>query len=156
MSLRRHLSELPAADQARFGREPAKWSKSALTVLSLMFVGSCAFLMHEALRTDIPASPAPTTSRGAPSATVSHTRYSVTIENTNTRDWSHAELYVNGRPPSAFKATVTAPSLGQSTTIHLSDFVDRDGNRFDPEKKAVTEVWVGGSGYDFACFKFAR
>ena len=74
----------------------------------------------------------------------------VRLTNNGSPDWTQAEVYLNGMPPFTFKATATAPPVGQSITIPLVQFVDRDGNRFNPLTKAVTSVWVGGSGYDYA------
>jgi hypothetical protein len=62
------------------------------------------------------------------------------------------EIYLNGQPPSAFRADTTVPPQGQAVVLPLSQFVNRDGERFNPVTRGVTVVWVGGGSYDFQSF----
>ena len=62
------------------------------------------------------------------------------------------ELYVNGQPPFAFRADATVPPQGQTVVVPLQQFVNRDGERFNPVNRGVTVVWVGGGGYDFQSY----
>src|SRR4029450_8511024 len=55
-------------------------------------------------------------------------------------------VYINGQPPFTYKATATFPAMGSTVHVPLRTFVQRDGTRFDPIAKAVTEVWIGGGG----------
>ena len=62
-----------------------------------------------------------------------------------------ATLYLNATPPNGWKASCILPVPGSPTRMPLSDFITRDGERFNPYARAVTEVWIGGNGYDFKC-----
>lgn len=62
-------------------------------------------------------------------------------------------VYINGAPPFTYKMTATVPAAGASVRLPLRGFVTKAGDRFDPLAKAVTEVWVGGGGYDYRSFR---
>ncbi len=62
-------------------------------------------------------------------------------------------IYINGTPPFAYRADSRVPAVGESVHLPLSRFVKKNGDRFNPLQKAVTEVWVGGGGYDYVRFK---
>ncbi|MDD5520846.1 MAG: hypothetical protein PHI84_08525 [Kiritimatiellae bacterium] len=81
--------------------------------------------------------------------------HEITIKNTGSPDIAACAItvYLNGTPPFTYAATFTAPSVGESVSIPLSSFINKDGKRFNPISYAVTEAWVGGSGYDYAKFK---
>jgi hypothetical protein len=83
---------------------------------------------------------------------------SMAVEVTNVSEPTGTELvvYINGTPPFAYKATSTLPRAGESVQIPLSQFVNRDGDRFNPFAKAVTVAWVGGGGYDYAKYEKHR
>jgi hypothetical protein len=76
------------------------------------------------------------------------------ITNAGSGDAAGQELivYINGSPPFTYKATATVPPLGQSVQIPLITFTKKDGTRFSPIATAVTEIWVGGGGYDYRSF----
>jgi hypothetical protein len=61
--------------------------------------------------------------------------------------------YINGNPPSAYKATAPLPAVGQSVSVPLREFVLKSGERFNPISHAVTVAWVGGDGYDYQSYK---
>ena len=61
-------------------------------------------------------------------------------------------VYLNGAPPFTYKAEFTFPAVGQSAEVPLVTFVKKDGERFSPLQRAVTEAWVGGGGYDYVKF----
>jgi hypothetical protein len=44
-----------------------------------------------------------------------------------------------------YKATAIVPAVGESVTIALRDFI-KDDERFEPDAKAVTTVWLGITG----------
>lgn len=79
----------------------------------------------------------------------------VQIKNTENADISGkaVAVYVNGMPPFAHKAVCTGPDLGKAVRLPLSSFVKKNGERFNPYTHAVTEVWVGGAGYDFSSYR---
>ena len=58
-------------------------------------------------------------------------------------------IYINGMPPFTFKKEVAGPAIGEVVLIPLSDFIKKDGTRFDPHAAAVVETWVGGAGFDY-------
>ncbi len=65
-------------------------------------------------------------------------------------------IYINGTPPSAYRADVTMPAAGETIEVPLSEFVTKAGDRFNPVAKAVTVVWVGGGGYDYTSYAKRR
>lgn len=93
-------------------------------------------------------------SKGTQKVGVRWSGLSVQITNTGSADAAGGELivYLNGTPPSAYKATSTMPALGESVELPLTMFVMKDGTRFNPIEKAVTTAWVGGGGYDYASY----
>ena len=58
-------------------------------------------------------------------------------------------VYLNATPPFTFKAKWLVPAVGETAEIPLRAFVKKDGTRFDPRTRAVTEAWLGGDGYDY-------
>jgi hypothetical protein len=91
-------------------------------------------------------------SKGGPSVSIGYNANSVQVTNNGSADWTVAVVYINGTPPFTFKATVDAPEVGKTISIPLSSFVTKSGDRFDPRTKALTEIWIGGSDYDFKKF----
>lgn len=83
------------------------------------------------------------------SVSIKHNRAAIEITNTGTADWPEAVIYINDTPPFTYKAVIAAPPIGQAAVVRLSDFTKKDGERFNPSAYALTEIWVGGSGYDF-------
>lgn len=66
------------------------------------------------------------------------------------------DVYINGTPPFTYHARATTPTPGNHITLRLDEFVKKDGIRFNPITQAVTEVWIGGNGYDYQSYKFSR
>jgi hypothetical protein len=62
------------------------------------------------------------------------------------------EIYLNGDPPFGFRADTTVPPQGLFVVVPLRQFVNRDGDRFNPVTQGVTVAWVGGGGYDFQSY----
>jgi hypothetical protein len=62
------------------------------------------------------------------------------------------DVYINGMPPFTYKAQCIYPSVGEKVSVNLDDFTEKNGTRFNPRSHAVTEVWVGGAGYDYKAF----
>ncbi len=77
------------------------------------------------------------------------------VKNTGTPDIAGKSVvvYVNGMPPFTYKSVCAGPAVGESVQVPLNSFVKRDGTRFNPYAHAVTEAWIGGSGYDYVQFK---
>jgi len=86
---------------------------------------------------------------------VATSRTALQITNKANRDAEAGamEVYINGTPPFTYRANSTVPAVGESVTIPLNDFVKKSsGERFNPFTQAVTDVWVGGGGYDYQSF----
>jgi hypothetical protein len=71
------------------------------------------------------------------------------ITNRDPNDWGTVTIYINGRPPSGFKKVLGTLRAGQTAEISLMDCVNEDSKRFQPLQEKVTEVWIGGGGYDY-------
>jgi len=80
---------------------------------------------------------------------------SIALEITNVSSPAGGDMtvYINGTPPFTYRANTQVPAIGSSVRIPLREFTTKDGDRFDPIAKAVTVVWVGGSGFDYASFR---
>lgn len=78
-------------------------------------------------------------------------RYAITIQNINSPNdaGKNIDVYINGMPPFSFKANCTLPTVGDKVSINVNEFIKKDGSRFNPFAYAVTEIWVGGAGYDY-------
>lgn len=92
--------------------------------------------------------------KGSPSVSVGASGLVVQLTNRATDDWPEAVVYLNDRPPFTYKWEGRAPAKGESIRIPLSEFTKDDGERFDGLRRKVTQVWVGGSGYDYVGFNF--
>jgi hypothetical protein len=100
--------------------------------------------------------PRPAKESKTPVVSIAHNSTAIELTNDGTPDWKTAEVYINGSPPFTYKATVAAPAVGQAVRIPLASFVKKDGERFNPATHALTEIWVGGGGYDFQSYKVSR
>ena len=80
--------------------------------------------------------------------------YSLILENKGAEDWPVLTLYLNGTPPFTYNVSIEPLKPGQTMTIPLSKFSTDGGKRFDPSAFRVTEVWIGGGGFDYARFAF--
>ena len=89
------------------------------------------------------------------SVAIEHSRETLQIKNVGTPDIEGQTMvvYINGTPPFAYKTACSAPAIGQTVRIPLTSFVKKDGERFNPLSYAVTEVWVGGAGYDYESYQ---
>jgi hypothetical protein len=83
-------------------------------------------------------------------------RTELRITNLGSADWTEAIVYINGTPPFTYKQSMRAPTVGNTIAMPLLEFVTKDGDRFNPYTKAVREVWVGGSGYDYQSYTIDR
>lgn len=89
-------------------------------------------------------------SLAAPQVHVAASGLALYLTNKGTPDnWTEAVVYLNDHPPFTYKWSGAAPQNGATITIPLSEFVKEDGERFDGFRRKVTQVWVGGSGYDY-------
>lgn len=75
------------------------------------------------------------------------------------RDYSgqRVTLHLNGSPlsRSTYRTEFTWPSDERIAIVELSDFTRRsDGQRFSPYTHRVTELWIGGGGYDHTQYTF--
>ncbi len=81
---------------------------------------------------------------------------SLEVTNVQTSDWHELVVYINGQPPSGFKAKTKAPAPGETVSIPLLQCVDEDGLRFSPLQRAVMYVWVGGGSYNYSRYDVSR
>ena len=136
---------------------PVKGKPVNAGVAAAIFAGLFVIIWYVAR--DVPATPPqPST---APVENVAHvslefSRTNLRLTNIDTLNWREATIYVNGMPPGSYKHVVNAPAPGGSVTIDLNDFVNANNDRFDPYAKQVGEVWVGGGGFDFKCYRVGR
>ena len=86
---------------------------------------------------------------------IDKSRDSLTIHNIGTPDIEGQAMvvYINGTPPFTYKAVCSAPAVGNSVRVPLNTFAKKDGQIFNPLAYTVTEVWIGGSGYDYKQFQ---
>jgi hypothetical protein len=79
--------------------------------------------------------------------------YVITITNLGSPELvgQTVDVYVNGTPGSGYEATCSMPAVGKTARIPLNLFV-KGRSRFDPRTQAVDELWVGGSGCDYALY----
>ena len=54
--------------------------------------------------------------------------------------------------PTGHKIAFYFPALGGSVSLNLNDFVETNGERFDPYRRKVRQIWIGGGGYDYQAF----
>lgn len=75
------------------------------------------------------------------------------IRNAGAEDWpSGVTVYINGMPPFTYHAQMRALAVDQSAKIFLDDFAKDNGERFDPARFKITDLWIGGAGFDYSKF----
>jgi hypothetical protein len=74
------------------------------------------------------------------------------ITNVSAPAGHEAIVYLNGTPPSGYRADVKLPEPGKKARFALREFTTKAGDRFPLSAKAVTIAWIGGNGYDFRSF----
>jgi hypothetical protein len=138
--------------QALNGSAPAARAKTSSTVKVVGIIFGLLILLAVLGNVFGPSSATP--SKGTLAVTVGWGATSIEITNAGSGSAAGQELivYINGMPPFTYKATDTVPPLGQSVTIPLSTFTQKDGTRFNPFATAVTVAWIGGGGYDYRSF----
>ena len=123
---------------------------SAIAVVGILFGLPVLFVVIAALFGTSSSSPHNKTL----DVTVRHSMIALEVTNVGSGEAAGNELvvYINGSPPFTYKAIATVPALGQSVDLPLITFTQKDGTRFNPIATAVTEIWVGGGGYDYRAF----
>src|SRR6185369_3341488 len=90
------------------------------------------------------------------SAQVSVAEETITIKNSDTKDWPALNIWLN--PSGAFRrgyeASIKPLKVGEDASYRLRDFTKNDGERFDPDKFRVKEVWIGGHGFGYSMYAF--
>ncbi|MEP6821018.1 MAG: DUF4339 domain-containing protein [Chthoniobacterales bacterium] len=122
--------------------------KAALT--AAVVIGLFVVFIVIGMKNDSPSS----SSRGKPDARVGADRFALRVTNTGSEGWRELIVYINGTPPFTYKWEGTAPAVGKTVSIPLNEFATKDGERFDPLRRKLTEAWVGGDGYDYGQAKF--
>lgn len=150
---------IPIAPPQQFYQPPPQPKKKGvgllrgclLVIVSLVVVGVIMSVLVDTYPSSSSSSSSPTEkSTRTMSVRVSWGLDFIRIENTGSPDLAGKTItvYINGMPPFAYKVDWTAPALGEAVTIPLSAFVKK-GSRFNPTTQAVSEAWIGGSGYDY-------
>jgi hypothetical protein len=87
-------------------------------------------------------------------AKVQFNRESVYVTNLGPENWDEGiHVYINGTPPFTYEAKAGSLGTNETVKIALDEFSKGNGERFDPSRYRVTEMWVGGSGYDYVGFE---
>jgi hypothetical protein len=76
------------------------------------------------------------------------------VGNKDSADWTEKTIYLNGTPPFTFKLTIDGLRAGETVSLPLIQFTKKNGDRFDPYRMEVKEVWIGGDGYDYIKYGF--
>ena len=79
-------------------------------------------------------------------------RVELRIENLNLFDWTNVVVRLEGNAPEAMAARVGRVGAGETVKVPLTNFGDGRGQRFEPWKAVVSEVWIGGDSYEFRKF----
>lgn len=80
-------------------------------------------------------------------------RTTLTVINRDEDKWEAKQLFINGMPPFTYRLWIDPLGPGQATIIPLSDFTKKNGERFQPDRFAVTEIWIGGNGFDYTSYR---
>lgn len=115
-----------------------------LVLLSLALAAS--FLASAVVAAD--AKPA---DKAAPDVSILTSDTELEVTNRGTKPWPEMEIYLN-EVPEGFKYRGPAPAIGTKVLLPLVRFVDKQGLRFDPAKRSVVKIWIGGGGRDFQLF----
>ena len=80
----------------------------------------------------------------------------ITIKNADTRDWPALNIWLNpsGTLHRGYEASIKPLKVAEEATYRLRDFTKNDGERFDPGKFRVKEVWIGGNGFGYTTYAF--
>jgi hypothetical protein len=81
-------------------------------------------------------------------ASITTTDVDLRVQNEDAFDWHGTEIYLNGRPPFTYHYVLDTLKAGESIDIPLTSF-DNEGKRFQPIEYKVTEIWIGGGGFDY-------
>lgn len=128
---------------------PGKGTSRAVKMVLGVILGLGAFaFIGAALSSTDTATP----SKGTLAVKVGVTTTELEVTNVGAPAGAELVVYLNGNPPTGYKAVSTVPAVGTSTRLRLADFVSKDGARFMPLAQGVTVVWVGGGGYDYRSF----
>lgn len=126
---------------------PKKTNPAAMGCLALLAI-VLVFVVIGALNNSGP-SKAPAKSMGIH---VAWNAVALQITNDTVPAGTELIVYLNDTPPSGYKYTGQMPAPGEVTRLPLTQFVRKDGTRFNPLTTAVTVAWVGGGGYDYASY----
>ncbi len=145
--------DLPAA-AAPEASPPAKKSNRALWTGLLIFGTLAVLWIGAAIRGPVqrPPTTSPSTLLENVSVAVSSTALRITNDGNNDAAGKEIEVYINGTPPFTYRAKVTVPVVTAAVIIPLNQFTKGE-TRFNPFSQAVTDVWIGGGGYDYRSLK---
>lgn len=78
----------------------------------------------------------------------------IRITNLTSNQWTGVDIYLNGMPPFSKRYQGVSIEPGNTRTLDLNSFADRNGKRFNPYAEKVVEVWIGGGAehYDYTSF----
>jgi len=123
----------------------------------VLILGLIAFCVHLAGESGNPnskienqksASPLP-----LPGAKIGCDDTGLNIQNAGGRDWPMLELSLNDRII-GYHCLLPPTAAGAGRRVELRDCVKiSTGERFDPRRLAVLQVWIGGNGFDYEKFE---
>lgn len=68
-------------------------------------------------------------------------------------EWQDMFVHLNGQPPAGFKRKLTTLRPGHSVDMTLLEFVDPEGDAFQPWSMSVTDVWIGNEKRGYRSFR---
>ena len=87
-----------------------------------------------------------------PSLSIRYTDTRLYVASRESGEIESLTFYLNAPPPNTWSSKIGPIPLNREFYIPLNEFIMKDGRRFDPFAYKVTEVWAGGSGFDYARF----
>lgn len=87
--------------------------------------------------------------RNLPPVRTMHTDTELVLVNASSDSLNGIIAYVNGMPPYGYKCEIGFIEAKGIKEVRLIDFTKSNGERFNPMAYKVTEIWIGGGGYDY-------
>lgn len=76
------------------------------------------------------------------------------VSNAGNETWKSVNVYVNSEPPFGYGCRLDNVKPLDSKIIPLTEFVENDGKRFNPNEYKVLYVCIGGGDYDYMKYGF--
>jgi hypothetical protein len=78
----------------------------------------------------------------------------VIISNAGKEKWESVNVFVNSEPPFGYGCRLDNMKPLESKPVPLSEFVNSDGKRFDPNAYKVLYVWIGNDQVKYRKYGF--